>query len=330
MVYQDIDIPLPAFIAIDFVSLTLALIPISLRFWLRWRETRPQPLTRNISDGLIALAWVAGLVLISINAWKNSLRERYLHDPRTELYYGVPRHLSAHLLYVSWISLFFIYISLWASKFALIAFFTSVLKLMETRLSRFIIAFATFYATSTFVLHIVLLTRWCSPVSRNWDIDNHLCSAVHDIRSVSISTAANISTDLVILALPLFALTSLSRGRRARTMDTSMTKAEWSGFAFVIAIAALSIVAALVRWITLKLVENVPRANITHTIDVWALVEIVASLLAACLPSLRSCVRRSRRGGCCRRRTGSGLSFDMLSPHRKESDGTVRSGTASV
>lgn len=51
-------------------------------------------------------------------------------------------------------------------------------------------------------------------------------------------------------------------------MDTSITKAEWSGFAFVIAIAALSIVAALVRWITLKLVQNAPKANITHTIDV--------------------------------------------------------------
>ncbi|KAI1190850.1 hypothetical protein F5B17DRAFT_23300 [Nemania serpens] len=330
MVYQDIDIPLPAFIAIDFVSLTLALIPITIRFWLRRREAIPQPLTRNISDGLVTLAWLAGLVLVSINAWKNSLRERYTHDPRAELYYGVPRHLSAHLLYVSWISLFFIYISLWASKFALIAFFASVLKLMETRLSRFIMAFATLYTTSTFVLHIVLLTRWCSPVSRNWDINNHLCSAVHDIRSVSISTAANISTDLVILALPLFALTSLCRGRRARTMDTSITKAEWSGFAFVIAIAALSIVAALVRWITLKLVQNAPKANITHTIDVWALVEIVASLLAACLPSLRACVRRSRRGGCCRRKTGSGQSLDMLSWHRKGSDATVRSRTTSV
>ncbi|KAI3320195.1 hypothetical protein HD806DRAFT_506751 [Xylariaceae sp. AK1471] len=328
MVYHDIDIPLPAFIAIDWVAMTLALIPIILRFWLRWQEAKPQPLSRNISDGLVVLSWLSGLVLISINAWKNTLRERYVHYPPSELYYSVPRPLSAHLLYVSWISLFFIYIALWAAKFALIAFFASVLKLMETRTARFIVAFATFYAVGTFVLHIVLLTRWCDPVSNNWNIDGHLCSAVHDIKSVSISTVANISTDLVILSLPIFALTTLSRGRRARTMENRMTKAEWSGFALVIAVAALSIVAALARWITLELVQSVPKANITHTIDVWALVEIVASLLAVCLPTLRSFVRRSRTES--RRRMKNDQSPKMQSLNSKWYGYTVRVDDASV
>ncbi|KAI0459188.1 hypothetical protein F5B21DRAFT_499813 [Xylaria acuta] len=328
MVYQDIDIPLPAFIAIDFVGLTVALIPIILRFWLRWREAKPQPVSRNISDGLIVLSWFSGIVLISINAWKNSLRQKYVHYPPSELYYSVPRHLSAHLLYVSWISLFFIYISLWAAKFALIAFFAGVMKLMETRVARLFVAFATFYTTGTFILHIVLLTRWCNPISRNWDINGELCSAVHDIRSVTISTVFNISTDLVILSLPIFALTTLSRERRALTTETRVTKAEWSGFALVIAVAALSIVAALARWITLQLVHNVPKANITHTIDVWALVEIVASLLAVCLPSLRSFVRRSRRES--RRRMANGQSPKMLSLHWMGSESTVRSGTTSI
>ncbi|KAI0483613.1 hypothetical protein F4859DRAFT_503180 [Xylaria cf. heliscus] len=328
MVYQDIDIPLPAFIAIDFVGMTIALIPIILRFWLRWRESKPQPVSRNISDGLIVLSWLSGIVLISINAWKNSLRQRYIHYPPSELYYSVPRPLSAHVLYVSWISLFFIYISLWAAKFALIAFFAGVMKLMETRAARLFVGFATFYATGTFILHIVLLTRWCDPVSRNWDINGQLCSAVHDITSVTISTVANISTDLVILSLPIFALTTLSRKRRALTTETRVTKAEWSGFALVIAVAALSIVAALARWITLKLVQNVPKANITHTIDVWALVEIAASLLAVCLPSLRSFVRRSRSES--RRRMENGQSPKMLSLHGMGSESTVRTGTTSI
>ncbi|KAI1132828.1 hypothetical protein F5Y10DRAFT_260727 [Nemania abortiva] len=326
MVYHDIDIPLPAFIAIDFTGLTLALIPIILRFWLRWREAKPQPKTRNVSDGLIVLSWLSGLVLISINAWKNTLREKYVHYPPSELYYSVPRDLSAHLLYVSWISLYFIYISLWAAKFALIAFFASVMKLMETRVARLFVGFAIFYTSSTFILHIVLLTRWCDPVSRNWDINGHLCSAVHDITSVTISTVANISTDLVILSLPIYALSTLSRERRALTTETRITKAEWSGFALVVAVAALSIIAALARWITLELVQNVPKANITHTIDVWALVEIVASLLAVCLPTLRSFVRRSRN-----RRTAHtyGPSPKMLSLHWRGSESTVRTGSAS-
>ncbi|KAI1272085.1 hypothetical protein F5Y07DRAFT_313446 [Xylaria sp. FL0933] len=328
MVYHDIDIPLPAFIAIDFVGMTVALIPIILRFWLRWREAKPQPVTRNISDGLIVLSWLSGLVLISINAWKNTLRERYVHYPPNELYYSVPRPLSAHLLYVSWISLFFIYISLWAAKFALIAFFANVMRLMDTRVARLFLGFAVIYTTSTFVLHITLLTRWCDPVSKNWNIDGELCSAVHDIRSVTISTVANISTDLVILSLPVFALTTLSRERRAHTTETRITKSEWSGFALVIAVAALSISAALARWITLNAVRNVPKANITHTIDVWALVEIVASLLAVCLPTLRSFVRRSRIES--RRRVENGQSPKMMFLHWKGSESTVRSGNATV
>ncbi|KAI0200949.1 hypothetical protein F4808DRAFT_460456 [Astrocystis sublimbata] len=331
MVYHDIDIPLPAFIAIDFVGLTIALIPIILRFWLRWREAGPPRSSRNISDSLIVLSWLSGLVLISINAWKNSLRQQYVHYPASDLYYGVPRPLSAHLLYVSWISLYFIYISLWAAKFALISFFAgilSVLELMRTRGARPIVAFVIIYTTSTFILHIALLTRWCSPVSRNWDIDGELCSAVHDIRSVTISTIANISTDLVILSLPIFALATSARGRRALTTESRVTKAEWSGFAFVVAVAALSIVAALARWVTLNSVRNVPKADITHTIDVWALVEIVASLLAVCLPTLRNFVRRSRAGH--QRRIANGQSPKLPFLHWMGSDRTIRIGYSSA
>ena len=55
---------------------------------------------------------------------------------------------------------------------------------------------------------------------------------------------------------------------------------------------SVSILAALVRFITLKIVQSAPRTVITHTIDVWALVEIVSSILAVCTPSLRTFWRR--------------------------------------
>ncbi|KAI8956969.1 hypothetical protein F5Y11DRAFT_361241 [Daldinia sp. FL1419] len=294
MTYNDIDIPLPAFIAIDWVGMTVALVPIILRFWLRPRESKPRTLTLDLSDGLVLLSWLSGMVLISINTWKNNLRQRYIHIPPDELYYGVPRELSAHLLYVSWISLFFIYISLWAAKFSLLAFFADLLHLTENRAARIMLICASVFAGCTFVLHMALLSAWCSPVSGNWNIDGHLCSAVHDIRPVSISTASNISTDLIILTIPLFALCTMGQERREIT-KTRIGKAEISGIVFVLCMAALSIVAALARWITLMLVRNAPKADITHTIDVWALVEIVASLVAVCLPSLRSFLRKRRR-----------------------------------
>jgi hypothetical protein len=284
--------------------MTLALIPITIRFWLRYKDSKKQPWTRNLSDGLVVLSWLSGIVLISINTWKNTLRYRYVNYPPSELYYSVPRPLSAHLLYVSWVSLFFIYISLWATKFALLAFYTSLLQLMDTRAARAMLALTTLFTAVTLALHVGLLTRWCDPVSSNWNVDGQLCSAVHDIRSVTVSTVANVVTDLAIVTLPLFALASLGRERR-RALTTAergmgsnrpqgFTRAEVSAFVFVLLMAALSITAALTRWVTLWLVKDVPKANITHTIDVWALVEIVASLLAVCLPSLRTLGRRGR------------------------------------
>ncbi|KAI9705457.1 MAG: hypothetical protein M1836_006212 [Candelina mexicana] len=222
------------------------------------------------------------MVLISINTWKNNLRHKYQNVPPEELYYGVPQDRAAHLLYVSWISLFFIYISLWFSKAAFIAFYYDLFSYQSRKLRIMLWATSVFTAC-TFLLHILLLFLWCHPVSLNWNISSHLCSAVHSITSVTISTFTNIFTDLLILLIPLTLLTTLLR---------SSSPLELSALLFVITIGGLSITAALARFVTLKAVQHAPKAEITHTIDVWALVEIVASLVAVCLPSLRTFVRR--------------------------------------
>lgn len=107
--------------------------------------------------------------------------------------------------------------------------------------------------------------------------------------SVTVSTFANIATDLVILSIPISTL-----------LATKLDRVQRAGLAFVFLMGSISILAALIRFICLKLVQSSPRASITHTIDVWALVEIVSSLLAVCLPSLRMFVRAhtvSRPGG---------------------------------
>lgn len=289
--------------------MALALIPVVLRFWLRFKETHPHSLNRDLSDGLVLFSWLSGMVLVGINTWKNSLRQRYIGGapPGEELNYGVPHSISANLLYVSWISLFFIYISLWAAKFSLLAFYGSIRGQLPTGdwVADTVLLFASSFTAATFALHMILLAKWCSPVSSNWDVEGHLCSAVHDIKSVSISTAANIATDLAILALPLMQLTSILRARRSLLSTVrrpgGINRAELGGIALVLCMAALSITAALARWATLEVVQHVPKANITHTIDVWALVEIVASLLAVCLPGLRAFVRKTKGRGSGRR-----------------------------
>ncbi|KAF2734994.1 hypothetical protein EJ04DRAFT_492587 [Polyplosphaeria fusca] len=295
MVYTDIHLPLSGFIALDWSLMTLALIPILLRLSLRYRTRIPNTLASSTADAFLVLAWLSGCVLICINTWKNHLRMSYLHADPSTLYYGVPRPLSGHLLYVSWISLFFIYISLWASKAAFLAFYYSIFSLQGTR-ARFTLAVACAFTAATFLIHMFLIAFWCSPVSSNWSPPpgEHLCSAVHSMSSVTISTFTNIATDLVILFIPISSL-----------LATHLGKTERAGLVFVFVMGSVSIVAALVRFVTLKLVQKVPRAEITHTIDVWALVEIVSSILAVCAPSLRTFVRRHTKGGARAQRLGS-------------------------
>jgi hypothetical protein len=267
--------------------MTIALIPILIRVSLRTRNRHLASPAANIADIFVVLAWLSGAVLISINTWKNNLRMKYHSTPPSELDYGVPESLSGHLLYVSWISLFFIYISLWASKAAFLAFYYSIFSLQGQR-ARIGLLVACIFTAATFLLHMFLIAFWCSPVSLNWSPPpgHHLCSAVHSMSSVTLSTFTNVATDLVILSIPISTL-----------IATKLGKTERAGLAFVFLMGSVSIIAALVRFVTLKLVQNVPRAEITHTIDVWALVEIVSSILAVCLPSLRTFVRRHRRGG---------------------------------
>ncbi|KAL5390667.1 hypothetical protein DPSP01_001740 [Paraphaeosphaeria sporulosa] len=293
MVYTDIDMPLRGFIALDWTLMTVALVPILIRISMRTRNRGLSTIASNIADSFLVLAWLSGCVLISINTWKNNLRMRYLHAPPETLYYGVPEPLSGHLLYVSWISLFFIYISLWSAKACLLAFYYSIFSLQGRR-ARVGLATACVFTAATFLLHMFLIAFWCTPISSNWSPPpgEHLCSAVHSMSSVTISTFTNIATDIVILSIPISTL-----------LATKLNRTQRAGLAFIFLMGSISILAALVRFICLKLVQSVPRASITHTIDVWALVEIVSSILAVCLPSLRTFVRKhgfSRPDGAIR------------------------------
>lgn len=262
--------------------MTLALVPIIIRISLRTRNRGISSPAVNIADGFVILAWLSGCVLISINTWKNNLRMQYLSAPHSSLYYGVPKELSGHLLYVSWISLFFIYISLWSAKAAFLAFYYSIFSLQGRR-TRIALLCACLFTLATFLTHMFLIAFWCSPISSNWEPDpvKGLCSAVHSMESVTISTFTNIATDLVILSIPISTL-----------LKTTLQRKERAGLFFIFLMGSISVLAALVRFVCLKLVQSIPRASITHTIDVWALVEIVSSILAVCLPSLRTFVRQ--------------------------------------
>ncbi|KAH0545509.1 hypothetical protein FGG08_000337 [Glutinoglossum americanum] len=234
-----------------------------------------------LSDIFVISSWISGMILVAINTWKNNLRFKFRHDDPEKLYYGVPHDMASHLLYISWLSLFFIYISLYFSKAAFIAFYYDLFVDHSKRMKIMLLGTSIFTA-ATFLVQMMLLSFWCHPTNLNWNVDGHLCSAVHNIESVTVSTFTNVVTDLLILAVPIMVFARLSHG---------MNKREIYGLLFVFIIGSISITAALARFVVLKLVEHAPRAEVTHTIDVWALVEIVASLIAVSLPALRVLLR---------------------------------------
>ncbi|KAF2129375.1 hypothetical protein P153DRAFT_366771 [Dothidotthia symphoricarpi CBS 119687] len=308
------NISAAAFIALDWTLLTLALIPITIRLSLRTRNRGLHTPSANLADTFVILAWLSGCVLISINTWKNTLRMQYLSAPPASLYYGVPPHLSAHLLHISWLSLFFIYTSLWSAKAAFLAFYYSIFSLQGRRAQIALFA-ACLFTLATFLLHMLLIAFWCSPVSANWapPPGGRLCSAVHSMASVTISTLANVATDLVILGIPISTLAATQLGSRER-----------AGLVFVFVMSGISIVAALVRFVCLKLVQETPRASITHTIDVWALVEIVSSILAVCLPCMRTFVRRNRGLGLAKgSKAGKGVADSIESVGERRARGEM-------
>ncbi|PWW76306.1 hypothetical protein C7212DRAFT_344791 [Tuber magnatum] len=286
----DISLPLEGFIALDWALLFLASIFVFLRVWERvWRRTRPRSKASMISDVFVICSYISAIAFIGINTWKNGLRMKYRGQKDT--FYGVPRNLSAHLLKVSWVSLFFIYISLWFAKGSFIAFYFELFNRNPELGKRCTVAGAIVSVITflTFVLHMLLLQFWCRPDAMAdapgcRDINDHLCSAVHDMDSVTISTFTNVGTDLLIIMLPILVLKNL----------TFRKSALW-GWLFILFIGSISMVAALVRYGALRAVWGQPKANVSHTIDVSAMVEIATSLLAVCSPSLRVFFRGKKK-----------------------------------
>ena len=95
----DVNLPLEAFIALDWALLFLASIFVFIRIWQgRWGRVGQWSVAGIISDIFVICSYISAVTFIGINTWKNSLRIKHRGQP--DLYYGVRMNLSAHLLKV--------------------------------------------------------------------------------------------------------------------------------------------------------------------------------------------------------------------------------------
>ena len=94
--------------------------------------------------------------------------------------------------------------------------------------------------------------------------------------NVTISTIADVTSDAVILNIPLHAL---------HVTETRFSRYEHPDILFVPERGSVSILPALVRFVRLRLIQGVPKVNIIQSIDIWTPVETVDSILVVCAPS---------------------------------------------
>ncbi|KAF8242566.1 hypothetical protein K440DRAFT_116562 [Wilcoxina mikolae CBS 423.85] len=160
------------------------------------------------------------------------------------------------------------------------------------------------YATAafiplTYIGLIITALKECTPFSDNWNIQKLfdtgvLCSPITSSRTNIVSIVFTITTDIMLILLPFHIMTSLT-----------LSAPQKRGITFIFAIAAISVSAALARFVILSkmgvyLVYSEARQEVTFDKYYWAVglafLEICAAEIAFVLPALRSVLVGRRKG----------------------------------
>ncbi|KAL7276631.1 hypothetical protein RUND412_000367 [Rhizina undulata] len=139
-------------------------------------------------------------------------------------------HLFTTILYLVYI---------WCIKGAFIAMYfdTFPKSVMERKLLRRTMYFTSAYCIMTFVANILLITLACRPISMTWEPGVYFCYPFSFMSVLVTNFVTNITTDLLILTLPIIVLRTLK-----------LKKSTLSALAFVTLIALVAMVAATLRF----------------------------------------------------------------------------------
>jgi hypothetical protein len=145
------------------------------------------------------------------------------------------------------------------------------------------------FALGTLILCAVLLTR--TRDIKHLLATGEFCTPLYSLRVNTLYLVLTVLTDIMLIALPLHILASLR-----------LSSPEKRGVAFILAIAFISISAAVGRFVVLnyrRVYENL-RPNTAFDKHYWtiglAMLEITATQIAFVLPALRRVVLDKKRG----------------------------------
>ncbi|EPE34168.1 hypothetical protein GLAREA_07181 [Glarea lozoyensis ATCC 20868] len=161
-------------------------------------------------------------------------------------------------------------------KFSILALYS---RLIPSTMPRLRIAL---WVVSGFVVVCCLTTCfsdtfWCGAnVASNWSLADGACVAFDSLHLFNLDWSLNFISDVLIFALPFPLFRNLT-----------LQKRQLYGLIFTFGLGMITVVVNVARYATIRLTNNF------NAIYVWGMAEMATSIMVACLPALRSLLRRA-------------------------------------
>ncbi|KAK8200332.1 hypothetical protein HDK77DRAFT_508746 [Phyllosticta capitalensis] len=278
-------------VIVAYADLFLALFFVCLKVCVRYRVT----CGLGFDDALAVLAWFALIplvVLIHLQA-KNGMG---YHAEE------LPPHNLESVLHYFWASVWVHMIALGVSKLSILTQYLRIFLDRRTRLLTWLtMAFVIVYTLQAILVGVFV----CIPVEAFWNrsMQGH---CINPLITNYVNAGFNISTDLIIILIPIPALNKLQ-----------VSKSQYIALLVAFSIGGLSCVISIVR---LHSVATSFKRNDTVSHNqgpaMWAAIEVALAIICACLPSLRPILMRGLHalGFTGHSRTGKSKSKSKSNP----------------
>ncbi|CCX33659.1 Similar to hypothetical protein [Tuber melanosporum Mel28]; acc. no. XP_002836876 [Pyronema omphalodes CBS 100304] len=315
------------------VSVTGFIVFFRLWFMLFARKRMPA----TIADGFMILTWISSLVMVCLmtdldatlramkavrkaehvglpgnstaarpaprDIQKNTPMPAYMKANQAMITESFQRQFIISILYT---------ITLWSAKATLFSIYWAVRTVVK-RGHRILLYLGITYTACTFFIIFFTTLFWCgTDLRKNWTMgpNRQLCLAVGAQPVLLMSTTAALTTDLIILLIGVIIV---------RNMQFARKRWELYALAFIFGIGLFTIASILIRF---SFVIDIVRNNARFSR--WMAVECMCSLVACCMPTARSLLRKIPEKLSSGKSSGS--SSQGSSPLRKQ--GSAGSGVA--
>ncbi|TLD37251.1 hypothetical protein E2P81_ATG04063 [Venturia nashicola] len=273
-----------AVIIADWVLLAAAYTLVSVRLWFRLLHQRR---SLTLSDICLCVAATVVLMVMIIFQMEHALGAMHKHF--------VP---TPQVKQLSFLTILGYHTATYFTKFSILAFYSNLFPAGSPKLRGVCVAI-TVFTICCYTTAMLLAIFWCGPrPARNWEPGDKKCS-LWDYTLFKTNFALNISSDILIFALPVPVLATLSLSRR-----------QVVALCVTFGLGLITIAVSIGRCIALLQNAFVP-------LYVWSMAEMCTALMVVSLPSLRPLLRKTRP---------SNFSPDASDPHKSSENPPSQAG----